>query len=146
MAILVSLIKTAIDLRGALIFEKPPLESQKEILSELLEKAKNTAFGKYYGFSRILKSENIEKTFAEKVPYFDYHQMHEKWWNRTQLGLEDISWPGKPPYFARSSGTTGKEPKRIPVTHEMVDAIQADGMKQVGALANFDIPSDFYER
>lgn len=146
MAILGSLIKTAIDLRGALIFEKPPLESQKKILSELLDKAKNTAFGKYYGFSRILESETIEKTFAEKVPYFDYHQMHEKWWNRTQQGLEDISWPGKPPYFARSSGTTGKEPKRIPVTDEMIDAIQTAGMKQVGALANFDIPSDFYEK
>ena len=146
MAILGSLIKTAIDLRGALVSEKPPIESQKEILFELLDQAKNTAFGKYYGFSKILESEDIVKTFSEKVPYFDYNQMHEKWWNRTQEGLEDISWPGKPTYFARSSGTTGKEPKRIPVTDEMVDAIQNAGMKQVGALTNFDIPSDFFEK
>lgn len=146
MAILGSIIKTAIDLRGALVSEKSPFESQKEILKELLEKAKNTAFGKYYGFQNILDSDDVQKSFAEKVPYFDYHQMEEQWWKRTQEGLEDISWPGKPKYFARSSGTTGKTSKRIPVTDEMIEAIRNSGIKQIGALTNFDIPSDFYEK
>ncbi|QAA80251.1 GH3 auxin-responsive promoter [Aequorivita sp. H23M31] len=146
MAILGSIIKTAIDLRGALVSEDSPIESQKEVLIHLLEKAKDTAFGKYYGFSKILESEEVQKTFAEKVPYFDYHQMETEWWNKTQEGLEDISWPGKPTYFARSSGTTGKKSKRIPVTDEMVEAIRSAGIKQVGALANFDVPSDFYEK
>lgn len=146
MAILGSIIKTAIDLRGALVSEKSPLEAQKEVLENLLEKAKDTAFGKYYGFQKILDSEDVQKAFAEKVPYFDYHQMEEQWWNRTQEGLEDISWPGKPKYFARSSGTTGKTSKRIPVTDEMIEAIRNTGIKQIGALANFDIPSDFYEK
>jgi len=146
MAILGSIIKTAIDLRGALVSEKSPVESQKEVLQNLLEKAKNTAFGKYYGFQKILVSKDVQKYFSEKVPYFDYHQMDEQWWNKTQEGLEDISWPGKPKYFARSSGTTGKTSKRIPVTDEMVEAIRNSGIKQIGALANFDIPSDFYEK
>lgn len=146
MAILGSIIKTAIDLRGAIVSEKSPVEAQKEVLKMLLEKAKDTAFGKYYGFSKILEEENLEKAFAEKVPYFDYHQMEAQWWCKTQEGLKDISWPGKPPYFARSSGTTGKKSKRIPVTEEMVEAIRTTGMKQVGALANFNIPSDFYEK
>jgi len=146
MALLGSIIKTAIDLRSALVSEKPPVESQKEVLKSILEKAKNTAFGKYYGFSKILEAEDIQKSFAENIPYFDYHQMEAEWWSKTQEGLEDISWPGKPSYFARSSGTTGKNPKRIPVTDAMVEAIRATGIKQVGALPNFDIPSDFYDK
>src|SRR5690606_2081529 len=48
--------------------------------------------------------------------------------------------------LARSSGTTGKESKFIPVTSEMESAIQMAGIKQVGALANFDVPSDFFEK
>ena len=146
MAILGSIIKTAIDLRGALVSEKSPIESQKEVLIDLLEKAKNTAFGKYYGFSKILESEDVQKVFSEKVPYFDYHEMETEWWNKTQEGIEDISWPGNPTYFARSSGTTGKTSKRIPVTDDMVEAIRTAGIKQVGALANFDVPSDFFEK
>lgn len=146
MAILGSIIKTAIDLRDALVSEKSPVESQKEVLINLLEKAKDTAFGKYYGFSKILEADDVQKAFTEKVPYFDYHEMETEWWNKTQEGLEDISWPGKPTYFARSSGTTGKTSKRIPVTDEMVESIRAAGIKQVGALANFDVPSDFFEK
>ena len=146
MAILGSIIKTAIDLRGALVSEKSPVEAQKEVLKNLLEKAKNTAFGKYYGFSKILEEENIQKSFSEKVPYFDYNEMEAEWWSKTQEGLEDISWPGKPTYFARSSGTTGKTSKKIPVTDEMIEAIRSTGIKQIGALTNFDIPSEFYDK
>src|SRR5690606_31945167 len=80
------------------------------------------------------------------LPYFDYHQMETEWWNKTQEGLKDIAWPGCPTYFARSSGTTGKTSKKIPVTDEMIEAIRSTGIKQVGALTNFKIPSGFYEK
>lgn len=146
MAILGAIIKTAIDLNDALSSEVNPVESQKEVLKNLLEKAKNTAFGKYYGFSKILEADDIRKKFASEIPYFDYHQMENQWWCQIYKGLEDISWPGLPKYMARSSGTTGKTSKRIPVTEEMVDAIQNAGIKQVAAMANFDMPSDFFER
>jgi len=146
MALLGSIIKTAIDLRGAIVSEKSPIESQKEVLKYLLEKAKDTAFGKYYGFSKILEADDIAKSYSQKIPYFDYHQMETEWWSKTQEGLEDITWLGCPTYFARSSGTTGKTSKRIPVTDEMIEAIRTTGIKQVGALTNFDVPSDFYEK
>ncbi|CAM3500973.1 GH3 family domain-containing protein [Aequorivita lipolytica] len=146
MAILGSIIKTAIDLRGAIISKKSPVESQREVLKNLLENAKNTAFGKYYGFTKILEAQDIQKSFTEKIPYFDYHQMEKEWWCKTQEGLQDITWPGCPKYFALSSGTTGKTSKKIPVTNEMIEAIRTTGIKQVGALTNFNIPSDFYEK
>ena len=146
MPILGSIIKSAIDLRGALQSEKSPIASQQEVLENLLDTAKDTAIGKYYGFSKILASDDIQKNFSQTVPYFDYHQMEAKWWCQTVKGLRDISWPGTPKYLARSSGTTGSSSKKIPVTDDMIEAIQTAGMKQIGALANFDVSPDFFEK
>ena len=146
MAILGSIIKSAIELRDKVTAGASPVEEQQKVLQNLLETAANTAFGKYYGFSRILAAKDMPKAFSDAVPYFDYHKMKAEWWDRTIEGLEDIAWPGKPSYFALSSGTTGKTSKRIPVTDEMIDAIRTAGIQQVGALANFDLPTDFFEK
>ncbi|HIB48621.1 MAG TPA: GH3 auxin-responsive promoter [Flavobacteriaceae bacterium] len=146
MAILGSIIKGAIDLRGSIVGDTSPVEDQQNVLRSLLDKAKDTAFGKYYGFTTILESEQLAKKFTEVVPFFDYHTMKEEWWDRTISGLPDITWPGKPSYFALSSGTTGKTSKRIPVTDEMIEAIRTTGIKQVGALTNFELPTDFFEK
>jgi len=145
MAIFGSLIKSAIEVREKFTSESQPIQEQEKVLEELLKKAKDTLFGKYYFFDTILQSDNIQKTFAEKVPFFDYHQMNDQWWSRLHEGQTDVSWPGKPSYFALSSGTTGKTSKRIPVTDDMIEAIRLAGIKQVGALSNFDLPSDFFE-
>lgn len=146
MAFLGSIIKAAIDVRDILSTEEDIIESQKQVLSDLLDEAKNTSFGKYYGFSKILEQNDIRKAFAAAVPFFDYHKMESEWWCQTYKGLEDITWPGIPKYLARSSGTTGKKSKRIPVTDDMMNAIQKAGVKQIEAMANYDMPSDFYER
>ena len=146
MAIIGSLIKGAIDVAGNFVSETKHIENQQKVLKNLLEKAKDTAFGKYYGFQQILEADDIAKAFQEKVPYFDYHQMQEQWWYKLHEGLEDITWPGNPSYYALSSGTTGKTSKRIPVTDEMIDSIRNAGIKQVTALSNFDMPSDFFEK
>lgn len=146
MAIIGSLIKGAIDVAGNFVSHSKHIENQQKVLKNLLEKAKDTAFGKYYGFQQILEADDIAKAFQEKVPYFDYHQMQEQWWYKLHEGLEDITWPGKPSYYALSSGTTGKTSKRIPVTDEMIDSIRNAGIKQVTALSNFDMPSDFFEK
>lgn len=146
MPILGSIIKTAIDLRDTFNSPDHPVESQREVLEDLLEKARDTAFGKYYGFSKILKSDTMEKDFATAIPYFDYHEMNEKWWCQIHKRLPDITWPGIPEFLARSSGTTGKKSKLLPVTNDMVQAITSAGIKQIGALANFDVPADFFEK
>jgi len=146
MAIIGSLIKGAIDVAGNFVSHSKHIENQQKVLKNLLEKAKDTAFGKYYGFQQILEADDIAKAFQEKVPYFDYHQMQEQWWYKLHEGLEDITWPGNPSYYALSSGTTGKTSKRIPVTDEMIDSIRNAGIKQVTALSNFDMPSDFFEK
>src|SRR5699024_483604 len=123
-----------------------PVLEQKDVLKSLLDKAKDTSFGIYYGFSKILEAEDVEREFQKHIPIFDYHQMREQWWKQTEANLPDITWPGSPSYFALSSGTTGKTSKRIPVTDEMLDSIRNAGMKQISALANYDMPSDFFEK
>ena len=145
MAIFGSLIKNIIEFREKFVGDSNPIEEQEEVLKNLLDKAKDTLFGKYYFFEQILEADDIKKAFAEKVPFFDYHKMNKEWWYRLHEGQTDVSWPGKPDYFALSSGTTGKTSKRLPVTDDMIEAIRLAGVKQVGALPNFDVPADFFE-
>lgn len=146
MAVIGSIIKGLIHARDAVVSEPDAVEAQEKVLRDLLEKAKDTAFGKHYKFEEILANQNVKKAFAEKVPYFDYNKINEEWWSRMHAGEENVTWPGKPPYFALSSGTTGKSSKRIPVTDDMVEAIRQTGIKQVGSLANYELPSDFFTK
>ncbi len=146
MAIFGSIIKTLIDLKETLTPEGEAAKDQEEVLRSLLKKAKNTAFGKHYNFKEILQARDIRKEFSVRIPYFDYDKLHKEWWYKYQEGESDVTWPGKPPYFALSSGTTGKNSKRIPVTNDMLEAIRKAGIKQVSALSNFDLPPDFFEK
>ncbi|HET8838545.1 MAG TPA: GH3 auxin-responsive promoter family protein [Flavobacteriaceae bacterium] len=141
-----AIIKSLIEFGRTIASEPNPVESQQKVLKSLLDKAKNTAFGKFYRFEDLLESENMSDEFAKKLPFFDYNKITEEWWIQTQGGASDITWPGTPSYFALSSGTTGKTSKRIPVTDDMIDAIRLAGIKQVGALSNFDLPSEFFEK
>lgn len=145
MAIIGNIIKTVIDLRGS-ISQSNPVEEQKQVLKDLLKEAKDTAFGKHYNFHKILESDNPAASFAESVPMHDYEKMKTEWWHKVVAGEKDITWPGVPDYFALSSGTTGKESKRIPVTKAMVDSIRKAGIDQVFALTNFDLDAELYEK
>jgi len=146
MAIIGNIIKGVIDLKGVITSEPNPIEEQKAMLISLLGKAKDTAFGKHYNFKNILASDNPFKQFSKTIPYHDYNKIKSEWWQKVIDREKDITWPGLPDYFALSSGTTGKESKRIPVTGDMIEAIRQAGIKQVFALKNFDLPSEFFEK
>jgi len=146
MAIIGTIIKGLIDIRDKIVSEPEGDDAQLEVLKGLLKKAKNTAFGKHYNFEEILESDDIRATYAERIPNFDYNKINDQWWYKMHEGEEDVVWPGSPPYFALSSGTTGKSSKRIPVSEDMIEAIRQSGIKQVGALTNFDLPTDFFEK
>lgn len=146
MAILGNIIKGVIDITETLFSETNHIEAQKNTLKQLLERAKHTQFGKHYQFESILASDNMEDDFAKTIPYFDYNNINDEWWQKIKNGEEDVTWPGTLSYFALSSGTTGKSSKRIPVTDDMIEAIRKSGIKQVLALKNFDLPADFFEK
>lgn len=146
MAFIGSLIKNVIDISGGFVLDKTPVESQKKVLRDLLDKAQDTAFGRYYGFKNILEQEDIAKAFRDSIPYFDYRQMQEKWWGQLHKGIPDISWPGHPEYYALSSGTTGKTSKKIPITDDMLESVRRGGIGQITAMKHFDMPEDFFEK
>lgn len=146
MSIKGSLIKGVIHLKDSLTPNVNHEEAQQDVLENLLNKAKDTEFGKAYNFEAILSSNNKAEAFSKHIPYFDYNKLKTEWWDRVIAGEENVTWPDSPDYFALSSGTTGKKSKRIPVTNEMIEAIRKTGLKQVEALSNFDLPASFFEK
>ncbi|MDX1628392.1 MAG: GH3 auxin-responsive promoter family protein [Fulvivirga sp.] len=144
MGILGSVVKNAVALNQKLKIQlRSPEEEQERQLVKLLEKAKNTAFGKYYGFKTILKSDDVIAAYRNQVPLHDYNKM-KRWWSQQQQ-YPDITWPGKPDFFALSSGTTGKSSKRIPITKDFLQSIRDVGTSFVGTLPNFSFDESIYE-
>lgn len=89
-----------------------PVETQQKVFRSLVAKAQNTAFGKDHDFSLI----KTPQDFAAKVPVRDYEQL-KGYVDRVVHGEENVIWPGKPLYFAKTSGTTSGA-KYIPLTAE----------------------------
>lgn len=125
---------------------------QRKSLAKLLSKARNTAFGRTYGFEEILtqllyrRDLSYYETF-KKLPVYDYNAMHRDWWHRVIEGEEDVCWPGRVKYFALSSGTSEAASKQIPVTKAMSKAIQRTSIRQILALGQYrDLPDDLYEK
>lgn len=119
-------------------------DPQEDQLRELIEKARDTAFGKYYGFADILDSENFISEFKSRIPIHSYEKIHDEWWEKQQL-YPDITWPGKPNFFALSSGTTGKSSKRIPITDDFLQSMRKVGAALVKTLPNYDFPEELFE-
>ncbi|MDZ4665826.1 MAG: GH3 auxin-responsive promoter family protein [Bacteroidota bacterium] len=145
MPILGSIIKGAIDLRGRIPARKNVYKQQVKQLRKLLEKAEDTEFGKHYGFNNMLLEEDPIKTFQKNVPICDYQSIFDAWWHRVLKGEKDICWPGKINYFALSSGTSEAASKHIPITKDMIKAIQRGTIKQILSTRNFNFSKEQYE-
>jgi hypothetical protein len=145
MAIIGEIIKGAIELSHNIITNPDPVSAQKKALIDLLDKAKKTSFGVTYRFRDMLELDDPRKAFSSIVPFHDYDKIYKKWWKDVYDGAEDVTWPGSPDYFALSSGTTSNT-KYIPVTSEMLTSIRNAGIRQLLSMAEFDLPSSFYEK
>ena len=89
-----------------------PEEVQKKVFENLLKQAENTLFGQDHDFKNIKNN----KDFANKVPVRDYEEL-KPYVDKMVSGEPDILWPGKPLYYAKTSGTTSGA-KYIPLTKE----------------------------
>jgi len=145
MALIGSIIKKGLSLASEIELSPiSPYNQQEEELRQLLEKAKDTAFGKYYNFNSILKATSISKAFRNQVPIHHYEDLHHRWWKQQEQN-PDITWPGKPEYFALTSGTSGSESKRIPVTEDFSNSLQSVAISQLLTLAEMDLPETIFE-
>lgn len=93
---------------------KNPLVTQEKVFSELIAAGKSTEFGKDHGFNEI----SSHADFVQKVPIREYEALLG-YIDKVIAGGEDILWPGKPVYLAKTSGTTSGA-KYIPVTAQSI--------------------------
>ena len=91
-----------------------PHEAQRNVFQTLIETAKNTQFGIDHDFANI----KTYCDFASRVPIADYEKL-KAYIELVKDGKEDILWPGKPIYFAKTSGTTSGA-KYIPITKDSI--------------------------
>ena len=89
-----------------------PGEIQEKVFREIIDKASDTHFGIDHDFKNI----RTYKDFATRVPVRDYEEL-KFYVDKMVAGEPNILWPGKPLYYAKTSGTTSGA-KYIPLTKE----------------------------
>ena len=94
------------------LWAKNPIETQRKVFESLLDQAKNTQFGTDHQFDQIQSFTD----FSSQVPIRDYEGL-KSYVDRVVSGEKNVLWPGKPLYFAKTSGTTSGA-KYIPLTKE----------------------------
>ncbi|MRR19059.1 GH3 auxin-responsive promoter family protein [bacterium] len=105
-------------------FRKFPAESQKEVLTKLIDRSRETAWGREHGYSSISGHgqfcNNVHvQTYEELIPYVE----------RLRAGEKNLLWPGEVKWFAKSSGTTSTKSKFIPISKESLEGTHYRGAK-----------------
>ena len=98
------------------LFLKYPNNVQQELLFKLIKSASYTEFGKEYDFLNITSYED----FRAFVPIQKYESI-EPLIERCRKGEQNLFWPSKIKWFAKSSGTTNAKSKFIPVSDEAIE-------------------------
>ncbi|MDB0602481.1 GH3 auxin-responsive promoter family protein [Tenacibaculum maritimum] len=98
------------------LFLKYPTDVQQELLFKLIHTAKNTEFGAQHHFSSLRNYTD----FSAKVPIQQYESI-EPLIERCRKGEQNLFWPTKIKWFAKSSGTTNAKSKYIPVSDEAIE-------------------------
>ena len=110
------LLRATSALRIARVQRMDPAAVQARQLARLLRRAAGTRFGEAHGFARL----HTVADYQSQVPLRRYEAFWRDWWQPAYPVLVDITWPGRVPYFALSSGTTSGTTKYIPVTAPMM--------------------------
>jgi hypothetical protein len=95
-------------------WQRNPGFAQEKVLKNLIKKGQHTVFGRENNFKSIRTYED----FKEYVPIRDYENF-SGYIRQIKEGIADVLWPGKPIYFAKTSGTTGGD-KYIPITEDSI--------------------------
>jgi hypothetical protein len=90
------------------------LNTQEQIFIHLITTAAQTKFGKDHHFAKIKSYEDYKNT----VPIKDYEGL-KPYFDNMVAGEKDVLWPGKPLYFAKTSGTTSGV-KYIPISKDSI--------------------------
>lgn len=146
MAILGSILKTVVDTRGKIPKRSNFYAQQTKVLKKLLKKAEFTAFGEHYRFTKLLQAKNPIEGFQATVQIHDYSSLYRQWWYRAVQGEPYVCWPNHIKYFALSSGTSEAASKYIPVTKEMLRYFKRGSVRQMMAMAHYDLPKEHFQK
>ncbi len=118
------------------LYTTRPDELQAKVLKSLINKAKNTEWGKLYDY----KSINCYEDFKSRVPIQTYEEI-KPYVERLRAGEQNLLWPSTIRWFAKSSGTTNDKSKFLPVSKESLKDIHYKGGQDVVALYLENNPS-----
>lgn len=116
-------------LTGVNHFTSVPMETQNKILMEIVEKNKDTEYGKKYGFDKIHSIEDYQRMLP-LTTYADYADYVE----RILDGEENIMMAAKCRRYCTSSGSVGK-PKVLPKSGKDLWNMQCMGFAATPACA-----------
>ena len=88
------------------------LKEQENIFTQIIQRGSDTQFGTDHDFVNIKSYED----FKQRVPVRDYEGL-KIYFDRGVAGESNVLWPGRPRYFAKTSGTTSGV-KYIPITSD----------------------------
>ncbi len=94
---------------------------QEATLLALVRRARDTEFGLAYDFDGVRSVAD----YPRRVPVADYLAFRP-WWSRGLGGERNLTWPGRPPYWVKTSGTTAGD-KVLPVTPQAITSHRKGG-------------------
>jgi hypothetical protein len=109
---------------------RPAARVQHDTLLRLVRHAAGTRFGRDHGFDAV----RTVADYQRRVLLRDYEQFWQEYWQPAFPCLDDVTWPGRVPYFALSSGTTSGATKYVPITRAMIASNQKAGLTSLALL------------
>jgi hypothetical protein len=101
--------------RRAQLARLDPKAAQERTMFNLVRRAMHTKFGRDHGFDAIRSVAD----FQARVPLRTWNEMWSEYFKPAFPDYSNVSWPGRTPYLALSSGTTSSRTKHVPVTEAM---------------------------
>ena len=98
------------------LFKKYPFEVQNEVLLHLIERAKNTEYGKKYNFQSVVDYQS----FKTNLPLTDYESF-VPYIDRLLKNEQNLTWGSEIKWFAKSSGTISRKTSFLPVSNESLE-------------------------
>lgn len=102
--------------RGRTLAGQNAVACQERMLLRLVRHAAATRFGRAHDFAAIRSVAD----FQARVKLRRYEAFWQEYWSAAFPDLSHITWPGRVPFLARSSGTSAGRTKHIPITDAMM--------------------------
>ena len=99
-----------------------PDELQRSVLKYLVQKGRETEYGRNHMFDSIDSYDD----FAKNIPVNTYEELKGDI-DRMRHGEQNVLWPGLVKWYAKSSGTTNDKSKFIPVSYDGLRNIHYKG-------------------